>query len=52
MKIRNDISRSELFQAPVPNVLNAGWKKEVHYLLDLCFADMSNTQAWKDRTGI
>ena len=27
---------------PHPNVLDVGWKEEVHYLPDLCFVDIFN----------
>ena len=34
------LSNGELL--PDPNVLDAGWKEEVHHLPDLCFADIFN----------
>ena len=34
------LSNGELL--PDPNVLDVGWKEEVHYLPDLCFADIFN----------
>ena len=34
------LSHKELL--PDPNVLDFGWKQEVHYLPDLCFADILN----------
>ena len=34
------LSNGELL--PDPNVLDIGWKEEVHHLPDLCFADIFN----------
>ena len=42
--IRNDIKRKKSLSNGKllldPNALEVGWKREVHYLPDVCFADI------------